>query len=287
MLYTPSKNGRSFSANHGRPSAHSGIPTSSEFALKGYLIRYLSLGKEKFRSDGRFHYLSGGEYIILNPGEVAHTIEEASKGIWIEIPKNYLNRELALLSAEAPQHWELLKNEDKQALHLCDHVYEASMDSLGELLISLGKSESFEENSLQSITQALLESQRSVFEKISRLNSAKMSTRTELFRRIYQAQTYIHNNLDKALDLDTLSQVACLSKYHFIRLFKEVYGETPRQYLIKRRLERAKHLLISSKKTFHEICHEVGLKDSSSFGRLFKRSFGSTPQIFRQTYTGS
>jgi AraC-like DNA-binding protein len=120
--------------------------------------------------------------------------------------------------------------------------------------------------------------------QINHLTSAKISTRRELFRRLCHARTYIHENLDSPLELDTLSQVACLSKFHFIRLFKEAFGQTPRQYLISKRLSAASELLIHSSKTFHEICHEVGLKDSSSFGRLFKRSFGATPHLYRQLH---
>ncbi|MEM9986886.1 MAG: AraC family transcriptional regulator, partial [Bacteroidota bacterium] len=120
------------------------------------------------------------------------------------------------------------------------------------------------------------------YQQMLNLTSAKLSTKRELYRRLCQARAYMHSHLDEVLDLDTLSQVACLSKYHFIRLFKEAFGQTPRQYLIAQRLEQASSLLIHTKKTFHEICQEVGLKDSSSFGRLFKRTFGATPHLYRQ-----
>ncbi|MEL6591163.1 MAG: AraC family transcriptional regulator, partial [Bacteroidota bacterium] len=140
------------------------------------------------------------------------------------------------------------------------------------------------QNSGSEIAEALLSTQYEIFTKINRLTSAKLSTKKELYRRLIQAQEYIHENLHTNLDLDTLSQVACLSKFHFIRLFKEVFEQTPRQYLIACRLERASKLLLNSSKSFHEICLDVGLKDSSSFGRLFKKNFGATPHIYRRIY---
>ncbi|MCI4671611.1 MAG: AraC family transcriptional regulator [Bacteroidia bacterium] len=282
MLYTSKREVRQ-ATDAGKSSYFSNFkPTKKEISLRGYLVRYLFEGNEKFKIDGRTHYLLPGEYLILNPGEMVFTVEEQSKGLWFEIPKTLLKRELSQLSVDSAEAWQGFYKKDKKHIHLCDHNYLASMDDLGKLLKQIAEGEVAEDNALRLVCLQLLNSQRTVYMKIARLTSAKLSTRTELYRRLCQTQAYIHGNLNSPLDLDTLSQVACLSKYHFIRLFKEVYGETPRQYLIKQRLDRAKNLLVSSKKTFHEICHEVGLKDSSSFGRLFKRSFGATPQIYRQ-----
>lgn len=284
MLYTPKKDVRHPSEPEKNRIFSASSPMKTELPLKGYLVRFLAEGKEKFRVSDRTHYLAAGEYLILNPGEIKYTVEEASKGLWVEIPKAALKRDLGNLSTDNPDAWKAFFKKDRKNIYLCDHNYQASMDDLGQLLQQVYEGTVAEDNATRLIGLQLLNTQRKVHNKIGRLTSAKLSTRTELYRRLCQTQAYIHGNLDSPLDLDTLSQVACLSKYHFIRLFKEVYGETPRQYLIKQRLDRAKTLLVSSKKTFHEICHEVGLKDSSSFGRLFKRSFGATPQIYRQMH---
>lgn len=284
MLYTPKKDVH-HAPDSGKSSFFSSTPpTKQDFSLKGYLVRYLAEGKEKFKVDGRNHYLVPGEYLILNPGEITYTVETSSKGLWVEVPKSTLKKELSNLSTDNIEAWQDFFKKDRKNIHLCDHNYLATMDELGKLLVQVYSGDVPEDNAGRLINLQLLNTQRNVHKKIGRLTSAKLSTRTELYRRLCQTQAYIHGNLDSPLDLDTLSQVACLSKYHFIRLFKEVYGETPRQYLIKQRLDKAKKLLVSSKKTFHEICHEVGLKDSSSFGRLFKRSFGATPQIYRQMH---
>ncbi|MEO0896193.1 MAG: AraC family transcriptional regulator [Bacteroidota bacterium] len=277
----------------GRPAPQAGkgatilnaSPQPGEMNLKGYLVRFISEGQEKFKQDGRTYYLEAGHYILLNPGKISWTIETPSQGIWAEVPLNQIKRELQNLHHESPDNWKDNIFGTKGEIQFCDHVYMAQLDELGRLLLGWKDRNSFGEASTKMLIQTLLKSQKTAFEGIGRLTSAKLSTRKELYRRLCQSQAYIHSNLDSLLDLDTLSQVACLSKYHFIRLFKEVYGETPRQYLIKQRLDKAKSLLVTSKKTFHEICHEVGLKDSSSFGRLFKRSFGATPQIYRQMHS--
>jgi AraC family transcriptional regulator len=253
-----------------------------DFQAKGFTLRYLSEGKEKFRMAGLSYQIEAGQFVLLNPGQVHYSVEQPSSGVWAEISLADLAPLLKEIRRNQPEKYKLLRADKNESLQLFDHVYSVDNSQLGLLLKSWSESDTRKTEKIRELFGALLEHQMEVFEKINRLTSAKLSTRMELYRRLCQAQDYIHQNLESPLDLDTLSQVACLSKYHFIRLFKEVYEETPRQYLIKQRLDRAKNLLVGSKKTFHEICHEVGLKDSSSFGRLFKRSFGSTPQIYRQ-----
>lgn len=119
-------------------------------------------------------------------------------------------------------------------------------------------------------------------EQLNRLSSVKLSTRVELYKRLRIATEYVEEHLHLNLDLDTIAEAACLSKFHFIRIFKEAYGQTPRQYIIAKRLERARELLLNSEKSFCDICQEVGLKDASTFGRLFKKTFGTTPGKYRE-----
>lgn len=166
-------------------------------------------------------------------------------------------------------------------LEFCEQVYSSQDSHFGRRLLQTRLNVTVDE---QEWKAALIQQQWKVYEQLQRLTSAKLSTRKELYRRLCMAKRYMVEHLDQPLDLDTLSQVACLSKFHFIRLFKEVYGQTPRQYLIARRLDRASLLLKQSDLSFHEICHEVGLKDASSFGRLFKRNFGATPHLYRRMY---
>lgn len=122
-----------------------------------------------------------------------------------------------------------------------------------------------------------------VLDRLNRLSSVKLSTRIELYKRLRLATEYVHDHLHLNLDLDTIAEEACLSKFHFIRIFKEAYGQTPRQYIISKRLDRARELLLNSEMSFCEICQEVGLKDASTFGRLFKKTYGATPGKYRET----
>jgi AraC-like DNA-binding protein len=101
-------------------------------------------------------------------------------------------------------------------------------------------------------------------------------------------RNYINNHFDKELNLDFLSKVRCTSKFHLIRLFKKYYGQTPKQYIIDRRIEQAKELLKKGT-NITDTCFDVGFDSPSSFSTLFKSRVGLTPTEFqkRATFTKS
>jgi AraC-like DNA-binding protein len=100
-----------------------------------------------------------------------------------------------------------------------------------------------------------------------------------LYRRIVQAKLFIDNHYKDNIDLDNISDEAYFSKFHFIRLFKKIYGRTPHQYLIFVRIGKAMELLKSGIPV-SEVCYAVGFESLSSFSGLFKRIAGTTPLAY-------
>jgi len=116
-----------------------------------------------------------------------------------------------------------------------------------------------------------------------RIPAKKLSTRVELYRRLLRGKDYLDSFFDGEMRLDKVASVACLSPYHFHRLFREVFGETPNQYLQQRRLTNARELLRSTERTVTEICLEVGFESMTSFSALFRRVYGCSPREFRSS----
>ena len=100
-----------------------------------------------------------------------------------------------------------------------------------------------------------------------------------LYKRIVQAKLFIDANYSENIDLSKISDEACFSKFHFIRLFRQAYGYTPHQYLISVRLDKARQLL-SSGMPVSEVCMAVGFESLSSFSGKFKKMVGVTPTNF-------
>ncbi|MEL7339595.1 MAG: AraC family transcriptional regulator [Bacteroidota bacterium] len=262
---------------------------ASKSSQEDVIIRYVHSGSLRCRLHQYHFSLKAGQYLLANPGQQFVMTQSHGQAEVLEVQISLAALQNVPFDAVVAEEDQLEAFYDRKGkLSLCEGSYNAEDDQLGVLLTrltsQLASPAASSQDSGAALAQALLETQQEIFTKINRLTSAKLSTKKELYRRLMQAQEYIHENLHTNLDLDTLSQVACLSKFHFIRLFKEVFEQTPRQYLIACRLERASKLLLNSSKSFHEICLDVGLKDSSSFGRLFKKNFGATPHIYRRIY---
>lgn len=83
------------------------------------------------------------------------------------------------------------------------------------------------------------------------------------------------------IDVDDMASAAGLSRAHFSREFRKAFGETPRGYLLTRRLERAAALLRHTDRSVAEICFDVGLQSVGSFTSSFTRTYGMSPTAYR------
>ena len=103
----------------------------------------------------------------------------------------------------------------------------------------------------------------------------------DVYKKIVTAKLYIDGNFPEPLDLDRLSREACLSRYHFHRLFTRIYRVTPHQYLTRKRIEQARKALAGNNLTITEICNDVGFESIGSFSTLFKKEIGHAPAHYR------
>lgn len=126
------------------------------------------------------------------------------------------------------------------------------------------------------LASIVVSSQLNVSRKIDLINSIKYSTRIEIFRRLNRAIVALNDSLDEPFNLDLLSREAALSKFHLIRHFKSVYGETPHRYFVKKKLKKAHQLLINQLPV-KDVAHQLGYPDSSSFGKQYRQLFGVSP----------
>jgi len=107
-----------------------------------------------------------------------------------------------------------------------------------------------------------------------------MELTTDIYQRIVAAKVFIDDNYQENIDLEQISKQAFLSRFHFHRLFRQVYKRTPHQYLTQKRLDKAKNLLAENKMVT-AVCTEVGFESIGSFSVLFKKEIGFAPQYYR------
>lgn len=97
-----------------------------------------------------------------------------------------------------------------------------------------------------------------------------------------RVKSYIEENLETDVRLDMLADVAELSEFHFSRMFRTAMGVSPHQYVIKRRLERARALLSDTDESIAQIAYQVGFSSQSHLTATFKKATGITPGKFRR-----
>ncbi len=99
--------------------------------------------------------------------------------------------------------------------------------------------------------------------------------------RLYRSRDFIADRFDSHIALGDVAAEACISPFHFHRLFVRAFGQTPLDFLTERRLDRAKELLLTTNLTVTEICFELGYSSLGTFSSRFTKEVGLTPVQYR------
>lgn len=123
-----------------------------------------------------------------------------------------------------------------------------------------------------------VESRGIVFQLLSRFFKQGQSKIEMEDNRIAKTVLYIRKHLNEAIELEKLAEISCLSKDHFIRLFKKELGTTPLQYINQKKIEKAQLLLITEELAVKEIAFQLAFDDYSYFNRLLKKQPALLPK---------
>jgi AraC family transcriptional regulator len=102
--------------------------------------------------------------------------------------------------------------------------------------------------------------------------------------QIARVRSFIDRNLHRTIHASDLGAVARLSTAHFSRSFKQAFGEPPHAYIVRRRLEEACHLMLTSSAPLGEIALSVGFSDQAHLSKLFRQAFGESPSSWRREH---
>lgn len=114
-------------------------------------------------------------------------------------------------------------------------------------------------------------------------NSTKASSKADYLNRIGRVVTHVHNNLDEPLDLDKLAEIACMSRFHWHRVYSAMMDETLAQTVKRLRLTRAAGDLANTARSISEISKRAGYSSDAAFNRAFSDSYGMPPVSYRET----
>jgi AraC-like DNA-binding protein len=100
-----------------------------------------------------------------------------------------------------------------------------------------------------------------------------------LYRRIVQAKLFIDKHFREKINIEEIAEEASFSRFHFIRLFRHAYGDTPHQYMMSLRMLEAERLMSDPTLRIRDICFEIGFESVGTFTTQFSKVYGKTPKV--------
>jgi AraC-like DNA-binding protein len=257
----------------------------AEMPFTGLGIKYVDTGEETYFANNKKFTVKAGEYIIGNnftSSIVEINQKQPVQGLCIDISTEII--------AEVAQYHDVNGSDLKEFLlsnQLFINRYNVNNTNLGYYLIEISNKIKNEYNPndilkdqlFYSLAESIIDDQRFVFDHLNKMNFKKVKTNEDVFRAILFAKSFIDDHVLDNFSLDQISQQVGISKYHFIRVFKNTFGTSPYQYQKLKRLEKAKSEL-SSGRSVSDIAILFGYPDLPTFSKAFKQAFGQIPSHF-------
>lgn len=225
-----------------------------------YSIALITSGNHNFTCNKTEFHASSGDIRLINPGDI-HVCKSKTWGYitftpdanFVETFSQSCQKELHNISFTNP----VIHN--KKLTKLFIDLNSAKKEWQDNLMA---------ENILEELIVNLISSYSNNEIKNNQISYSK--------KRLAESIEYMQNHYNENLTLEELAKLTGLSKYHFLRKFKEQYNMTPHAYLLQIRIQNAKNML-RDKRTLTDIAFSCGFSDQSHFTRVFNKIFGMSP----------
>lgn len=258
--------GNRISVTEFRCSAGPGDKPFAE-AFPAHSISYVRKGSFGCHCRGRFHELVAGSMLIGFPGDEYvcthdHVVGDECLSFFLgpDLVDTIGDERLWQVGALPPLPELMVLAELAQAA--ADGSSDVGLDEVGHMLAAR------------------------FVEAVSGRKAGKPSANLRDRRRAVESALWIDANSHKPIALDDAAGQAGISPFHFLRLFSDVLGVTPHQYLVRSRLRHAARRLADDDSPITDIAYDVGFGDLSNFVRTFHRAAGASPMRFRQASKG-
>lgn len=255
-------------------------------------IKYVLSGTEQYHVGRRQHSVSAGRYLLVNRGKRYDTILPYSAspilGLCLSLNDALLSEvQTALLAEQRLLDQQVLPEQHFEFPEIVYHGADAlgaELARLAPLVMQEEFSEVPKETVFFRLAEALLNAQTDLRKRCAQLPARNKSTQLELLRRLSVARQFMDDCFAENISVTMLAQLAALSEFHFFRTFRQLYGVTPHQYLLSRRLEKAAALLSETNELVNVIAHSTGFSDLRSFSKAFRKKFQCSPVLYRKAH---
>ena len=259
--------------------------------FKRFSIKYVIAGEETYFVNGKRYAIKSDEYLIANQfaeGSVIIDSKTPVKGLCIDIAPNLI--EEAVASFIRPDTF--FPDNNLSAFfntETClENQYQAKNTIVGHDLIELSNAYADQpelprvipDAVFYNIAEHFVADHIGLYRQLQQIPAIKQQTKKELMRRLQTAKAFMDEHF---LALPTIKHIATycnLSEFHFFRLYKKVYGESPYHYMLKKRMEFAAGLLKDPNINVTDVASMAGFADVYSFSKAFKKYFRVAPSQF-------
>lgn len=241
--------------------------------------------------DGRY-VLTPGRHLVLNRGtRYALTIDGGApvETFCVFFQDGFV--EEALRSLTTPEATLLETGADRcesfamlEAIHDSAQWAGTELATLHRMVQRDGAAPSALSGGIHLAALAVVNHSAAVLAMSRRLPAMRIQTRRELVRRLHHARDYMRSGFRRSMSLADIARASSLSPFHFHRAYRLFFGETPHQFVVRLRLDRAADRLRRTGCTVTEIAMSVGFESPAHFSRAFKNRFQCTPQSYRQMF---
>jgi len=263
-----------------------------EFGKKstaGIGIKFGLTGTEKYFVDDKEFLVHADEYVFVNHNQefAAQVDTTETKGLCIQVSNAILNEVRQCLSGKQNELNTYNEPQLSDPIYFINDIHKAAYSNTGAFLAVL-KHFNYEldapvlpEDFFYRLAWHLITEHSNIHHQLSRLPAKKKVTKEELYRRVKKAKEIMNDCYLQPVNMNDIAREINLSKFYFLQTYKKIFGVSPYQYLIFKRLEHAKHLLQFSAYTINEIALLSGYSDIYTFSKSFKKAFNTSPSAFR------
>jgi AraC family transcriptional regulator len=255
---------------------------------KGFAVRCVLEGMESYTFNGQKYDIHAGQYLLSNTaskGYIEVASNEIVKGICISIVPEFLSEVVASICRPDTAFSDAELGQFFSSALFLENQYDVKKTQVGQFLTNLALSA--QKNELNkdelgsaffyTLSERIIEDQIPIFKQLQSIPSIKSDTKKELYKRLTKGREFIDTWFLTPLTIESVAKEACMSEYHFFRLFKSVFGLSPHQYILKKRLEYGQNVLLQDKYAVSTAAFESGFSDIFTFSKAFKKHFGYAP----------
>lgn len=260
----------------------------ANLSFKNFSIKYVISGDEIYRLKEQDYTLKGGEYLLCNKhceGKVFIDSKTHVKGICIDIADEMISEIVASLIAPDTNISDLTLDRYFNSKDFLEQQYAAKTTHLGSQLMHLDTmiqknpydNHQFDPEFYYRLSEGIVADYIPVVRQLQAIRCVRSETKKDLLRKLAKGKIFIELYYKMEIDIARVAEESNISQYHFFRLFREVYGVSPYQYIKQKRMQAANEILLKQRLPLAQLAMEVGYSDIYSFSKAYKQYFGCPP----------